>query len=125
MNTRLTTALTVVTAALALGEFVSSVVIWRENDPDSQPWFAVLFGALFAVAAWLLRSGRVAGGAGLAAALCLFEVADFPTWQKHGALDWATDSVYAVLSLAGLVLAAAVLITRITARRRTPAGTGR
>ena len=118
MSTRLTRTLLALTAALAVGEFVSAVIIWRENYPDAEPWFAVLFGALFLVALWLIRSGRVAAGSVLAGVLFLFEVVSFPTWQKHGAVDWATDTVYAVLSLAGLLTAIAVLASRVSARRR-------
>jgi hypothetical protein len=118
MSHRLTTVLLTLITALAVGEFISAVVIWRENYPDSQPWFAVLFGALFLGALWLLRSGRVAAGAALSGVLFLFEVISYPSWQKHGAFDVAIDSVYAVLSLAGLVTAVAVLVTRISARRR-------
>lgn len=118
MSNRLPTVLLVLITALAVGEFISAVIIWRENYPDSQPWFAVLFGALFLVALWLVRSGRVAAGAALSGVLFLFEVISYPSWQKHGALDVATDTVYAVLSLAGLVTAVAVIVTRIAARRR-------
>lgn len=118
MSTRLATTLLVLTAALAVGEFISSVMIWRENYPDAQPWFAVVFGVLFLVALWLVRSGRVAAGAVLAGVLFLFEVVSFPSWQKHGTADWIADSVYAALSLAGLLTAIAVLATRVSARRR-------
>jgi hypothetical protein len=118
MSTRLTTALLILTATLAAGEFVSSVIIWRENYPDSEPMFAVAFGALFLAALWLIRSGRITGGAVLAGALFLFEVVSFPSWQKHGAADWTFDSVCAVLSLAGLLTAIAVLALRLSARRR-------
>lgn len=118
MSTRLTTALLILTATLAGGEFVSSVLIWRDNYPDSEPWFAVAFGALFLVALWLIRSGRITGGAVLSGVLCLFEVISFPGWQKHGMTDWIFDSVYAVLSLACLLTAIALLASRISARRR-------
>ena len=118
MSTRLTTVLLVLITALAVGEFISAVLIWRENYPDSQPWFAVAFGVLYLAALWLVRSGRVAAGAALSGVLFLFEVVSYPSWQKHGAFDWATDTVYAVLSLAGLLAAIAVLVTRISARRR-------
>jgi hypothetical protein len=94
------------------------VIIWRENYPDSQPWFAVAFGVLFLVAVWLIRGGRAPAGAALAGALFLFEVVSFPSWQKHGTVDWVVDSVFAVLSLAGLLSAIAVLAMRMSARRR-------
>ena len=125
MQPRLTTTLVALTTTLALGEFVSAVLIWRENYPDSQPLFAVLFGVLYLVALWLIRSGRVAGGAVLSGVLFLFEVVSYPSWQKHGALDWAFDTAYAVLSLAGLAVAVAVLVSRFAARRRETAGSAR
>lgn len=118
MSKRLTTVLLVLITALAVGEFISSVIIWRENYPDAQPWFAVLFGLLFVGALWLVRSGRVVAGAALSGVLFLFEVVSYPSWQKHGALDVAFDTVYAALSLAGLLTAIAVLASRISARRR-------
>ena len=125
MKHRLTPTLFALTAALALGEFGSAILIWRENQPDAQPWFAVLFGVLFLTAAALVRGRRIVAGAVLAGVLCLFEVANYPVWQKHGALDWAVDSVYAVVSLAGLAVAVGVLATRVTASRRSPARTTR
>lgn len=118
MSNRLPTVLLVLITALALGEFISAVIIWRENYPDSQPWFAVLFGALFLGALWLVRSGRLVAGAALSGVLFLLEVISYPSWQKHGALDVAIDTVYAVLSLAGLITAIAVVVIRISARRR-------
>ena len=118
MGNRLTTVLLVLITALAVGEFISSIIIWRENYPDSQPWFAVAFGVLFLAALWLVRSGRIAAGAVLSGVLFLFEVISYPSWQKHGAFDVAYDTVYAVLSLAGLLTAIAVLATRFSARRR-------
>lgn len=118
MSTRLTPTLLALTAALALGEFISAVIIWRENYPDAQPWFAVVFGVLFLGALWLVRSGRVLGGATLAGLMFLFEVVTFPTWQRYNALDWATQIFFAVLSLAGGLTAIAVLASRVSARRR-------
>jgi hypothetical protein len=76
------TVLTTITGILALGEFGSSVMIWRENYPGSLPLAAVMFGVFFLIAAWLLRSGRVTAGAIAAGVLCLFEVVSFPGWQK-------------------------------------------
>lgn len=118
MSNRLTTVLLVLITALAVGEFISAVIIWRENYPDSQPLFAVAFGVLYLGALWLVRSGRIAAGAVLSGALFLFEVISFPGWQKHGTADWVLDSVYAALSLAGFLAAVAVLVTRIAGRRR-------
>src|SRR5690242_13438858 len=95
--------LTALTATTAVGEVISTVIIWREAYPDSQPWFAFGFALLFAVATWLLRSGRVLAGTVLALALCLFEVATAPTWVRRTALDWATQLTFGAVALAGLV----------------------
>ena len=50
--------------------------------------FAVIFGVFFLIAAWLLRSGRIMAGAVFAGILCLFEILGYPSWYRHGALDW-------------------------------------
>lgn len=109
MNIR---TLVVLAGALCLGEIGSAVIIWRENYPDAQPWFAVVFAALFLTGAALVRSGRVAGGAILVGVLCLFELVTFPGWTRRGVLDWAYQFGYAALALAGLVTTIAVLVSR-------------
>jgi hypothetical protein len=119
MNGRKLTVLTTITGILALGEFGSSVMIWRENYPGSLPLAAVVFGVFFLIAAWLLRSGRVTAGAIVAGVLCLFEVVSYPGWQKHGALDWTYDTAFGVVALAGLIGAITVLAGRL--RRRAAA----
>jgi hypothetical protein len=119
MNGRKLTVLTTITGILALGEFGSSVMIWRENYPGSLPLAAVVFGVFFLIAAWLLRSGRVTAGAIVAGVLCLFEVVSYPGWQKHGALDWTYDTAVGVVALAGLIGAITVLAGRL--RRRAAA----
>jgi hypothetical protein len=119
MNSRTLKVLTVIAGVLALGEFASSVMIWKENYPGSLPMAAVVFGVFFVIAAWLLRSGRVTAGAIFAGLLCLVEVISYPGWQKHGALDWTYDTAFAVASLAGLIVAISVLATRL--RRRAAA----
>lgn len=111
MNSRKLTVLTALTALLALGEFGSAVIIGLGKDPWGAG-FAVLFGGLFLVATWLLRSGRVTAGAVFAGILCLFEIIEYPSWHKHGVLDWTYQTVYAVLSLAGLMGVIVVLAER-------------
>ena len=111
MTSRRLTVLTALTALLALGEFGSAVMIGLGKDPRGAG-FAVLFAALFLLAAWLLRSGRITGGAILAGLLCLFEIIEYPGWHKHGALDWTYQTAVAVLSLAGLMTVIAVLAER-------------
>jgi len=119
MNGRKLTVLTTIAGLLGLGEFGSAVMIWRENYPGSLPLAAVVFGVFFLIATWLLRSGRVRAGAIFTGILCLFEVISFPSWQKHGALDWTTDTVFALVSLAGLIAAIIVFAARL--RRRAAA----
>jgi hypothetical protein len=113
MNGRTFTVLTTIAGILAVGEFASSIIIWQENRPGSLPLAAVVFGVFFLIATWLLRSGRVVAGAIFTGVLCLFEVVNFPGWQKQGALDWTTDTVFAVVSLAGLIAAIVVLAARL------------
>ena len=100
MNGRMLTVLTTIAGILAVGEFASSIMIWQENYPGSLPQAAAVFGVFFLIATWLLRSGRVRAGAIFTGLLCLFEVISFPGWQKHGVLDWSTDTVFALVSLA-------------------------
>ena len=119
MNGRKLTVLATLAGVLAVGEFGSSIIIWQENRPGSLPLAAVVFGVFFLIATWLLRSGRVMTGAIFTGILCLFEVISFPSWQKHGALDWTTDTVFALVSLAGLLAAIIVLAARL--RRRATA----
>ena len=83
------------------------------------PLAAVVFGVFFLIAAWLLRSGRVRSGAIFTGLLCLVEVISYPSWQKHGALDWTYDSAFVLVSLAGLIAAVIVLAARL--RRRAAA----
>ncbi len=111
MNSRKLTVLTALTTLLAVGEFGSAVIIGLGRDPWGAG-FAVLFGGLFLLATWLLRSGRITAGAIFAGILCLFEIIEYPSWHKHGTLDWMYQSVYAVLSLAGLMGVIVVLAER-------------
>ena len=119
MNGRKLSVLTAITGVLAVGEFGSAVIIWLENYAGSIWPAAVVFGGLFLLATWLLRSGRVTAGAVLAGLLCLFEVVSFAGWTRHNALDWAYQTTFALLSAAGLITAIAVLAGRI--RRRAAA----
>jgi hypothetical protein len=115
MNDRKLTVLTRIAVLLALGEAGSAVIIGLGRDPWGAG-FAVVAGLLFLLAAWLLRSGRVTAGAVFTGILCLFEVIEFPSWHKHGALDWAYQSIFAVVSLAGLIAAITVLAARLRTR---------
>jgi hypothetical protein len=111
MNTRsATTALTAVSLALAAGEAIASVVIWREAYPDSAPLVVLAFALPFLLAAGLVRRGRVVVGALITGALCVFQLVEYPGLVRHNAFDWTFQSAFAVLSLAGLVLAVAAVV---------------
>ena len=116
MNSRKLAILTTIAAILALGEVGSAIMIWQENYPGSLPWAAVLFAVFFFTATWLLRRGRATAGTVFAGLLCLFEVVEFPSWPKHNALDWTYQTIFALVSLAGLIAAIAVLADRIHRR---------
>jgi hypothetical protein len=118
MNARsLTTALTALAALLCVGEFGSSIVIWHENYPDSQPAFAVVFALLFLLGVWLLRRARVTAGTVLVGVLCLFEVVSISGWTRHNAFDWVNQIAFAVVSLVALGVAVALVVVR---RRSAP-----
>ena len=119
MSARLLTSLTVLAAVLAVGEFVSAIVITVEHYPDSQPAWAVVFGVLFLVVALLLRTQRTVPGTVMALVLCLFEVVEYPAWARHNMFDWVSQTIYAVVALAGLVVAIALLVTRWRSRGLT------
>ncbi len=112
MNDRKLTVLTTLAAVLTAGEFGSAIEIGLGKDPWGAG-FAIIFGVFFGLATWLLRGGRVRAGAVFTGLLCLFEVLEFPSWHKHGALQWATDTAFAVVSLAGLIAAITVLAARL------------
>jgi hypothetical protein len=118
MNGRKLTVLTAIAGILAVGEFGSAVMIGLgEYGPDRAGWpFVIAFGVFFLIAAWLLRSGRITAGAIFAGVLCVWEVVTFPSWYRHGALDWAYDTVFILVALAGLIGAIVVLAGRLRHR---------
>ena len=121
MKTGKLTALTVIAGILALSEFGSAIQIGLGGDgPDRSGWpFGAAFGVFFLTAAWLLRRGRITGGAVFAGMLCLVEVFTYPSWYKHSVLNWTYDTAFAVVALAGLIGAITVLAGRL--RRRAAA----
>lgn len=111
MNDRKLTILAALTAVLTAGEFGSAIEIGLGKDPWGAG-FAIIFGVLFGLATWLLRRGRVRAGAVFTGLLCLFELLEYPSWHKHGAVQWATDTAAVAgaavaVALAGSVAAAA------------------
>jgi hypothetical protein len=109
--------LTALAVVLAIGEFASAVIIAVENYRGSFAGGGVLFGVLFLVGAWLVRSRYVTAGTVFVGVLCLFEVVVYPGLARHDALDWVFGTGFAVVALAGLATAIALLVTR----RRSPA----
>jgi uncharacterized membrane protein len=120
MSQRIVRTLVVLTAALAVGELVSAVIIWREAYPDAAPVAAALFAIPFVVATLLLISHRVVAGTVVAGLFSLFEAVQFPGWTRHSVLDAVYQSAYAALAIAVLMVSVAVLVTR----RRAVAGQG-
>ncbi|HEX6394286.1 MAG TPA: hypothetical protein VFZ97_12655 [Acidimicrobiales bacterium] len=112
MHSRIVKILTTLAGVLAVGEFVSAVIIAVENYRGSFALGGVVFGLLFLVGVWLLCSRRVTAGTVYIGILCLFEVVQFPGWARHNALDWAFQTIYALIALGGLATAVAVLVTR-------------
>lgn len=110
-------------AALAMCavEAISAVSIAIESYADAQPLFAVLFSALFACAALLVRARRVSLGAGLLAALCAFELVSAPSWVRHNMYDDVSQLVGVVLAAAGLLVAGWALVSVRTRSARTRA----
>jgi hypothetical protein len=124
MNTRsLPTALTAVALALAAAEAVAAAVIWREAYPGSAPLVVLAFAVPFLLAGWLARSGRVAIGAVIIGVLCAFQLVEYPGLVRHNAFDWIFQTAFAVLSLIGLAVSVAVLVTRRSSGSRTPVST--
>lgn len=119
MNDRKLRVLTVLAGVLTVGEFLSAVQIGLGKDPWGAG-FAIIFGVFFLIATWLLRSGRVTAGTIFTGVLCLFEVIEFPSWHKHGALDWASQAIFALVSLACLIAAIMVLASRLRRRVAAP-----
>lgn len=100
---------------LGLGEFADAFTIsfWEG---------AAVFSALFIAAFFWIRRGGI-GGPILVGALCVFELQSFPTWKRTGLEDWITQTAFAVVSTACLLVAIAVL-TRAFLTRKTAAPLG-
>lgn len=83
------------------------------SAPMIDVWaFALAFGVLFLAGAFLVHRGRLVAGSILVSALSAFELADYPSWHKSGAFDWAFDTLVAVAAAATLVSVAWLLASR-------------
>jgi hypothetical protein len=98
-----------VALVLALGEVASAFVI-------SFPIGAIIFAGLFVAGAVWVRRGGI-GGAVFVAALCAFEIADYPFWQRHSTAAVIGQTAFAVVALAGLLIAVATIWRSVTGRK--------
>lgn len=103
--------LSLIALLLALGEIADAPFI---SFPAGVIVLAVLF---LAGTRWIRRGGI--GGPILIALLCLFEVASFPSWARHTTGDWISQIAFVVVSLAGLLLALAVIKRSLNTRKTT------
>jgi hypothetical protein len=118
MSQRATSALMIAAGLLGALEFVSAIVIWKENYQDAEPLFAVVFGVLFLGGLALVRGGRVVAGAVLVGGLAMFELLTAPSWARHGVLDWISQGIGVAVAAVGLAAAIAAIVTRRSARAR-------
>lgn len=83
---------------------------------------AALFSVLFLVGVIWIRRGGI-GGAIFVGALCVFELQSFPTWERSDTGDWISQTAFAVVSAAGLLVALSIVWQSIRTRRAetTPA----
>jgi len=87
---------------LALSEIADAFFV---SFPPGPAVFAAL---LLAGALWMTRRGG-RGGASLLAALFAFEIANAPFWPRHGTGDWISTVAFALVALAGLLVAIPVI----------------
>ena len=93
--------LSLIALLLALAEIADAFFI---SFPAGPGVFAAL---LLAGTLWIRRGGI--GGPILVAALFVFEIANAPFWPRHTTGDWISTFAYAVVALAGLLVASAVI----------------
>jgi hypothetical protein len=101
--------LTGIAVLLGIGEFGDSFFIsfWEG---------AAVFCVLFLAAAFWMRRGGI-GAPILIGVLCAFEIQGFPSWQRGGAADWISQIGFLVVSIAGVLVALAVLKRAFDNRR--------
>lgn len=94
---------------LAAGEIVDAFFI-------SFPAGAAVFAALLIVGVLWTRRGGI-GGPILIAVLCVFEIANAPSWPRDTVGEWISMTGFAVVALAGLLVAIGVILATRSARR--------
>jgi hypothetical protein len=71
-----------------------------------------------------VRRGGI-GGVVFVAALCLFEVADYPLWQRHSTAAVIGQSAFAAVALVTLLVSIATIWQTIAGRRAGAMAAGR
>jgi len=104
-NRSITSTLLVLAVVLGIGEFLDAFEV-------DTPGFAVLFGILFLVGAALVYRGLVTIGAIWIGLLALFEVLNYPMWEKSTAADKIITAAFLIVSLAALIVAVWCLVAR-------------
>lgn len=101
--------LTAIAVLLGVGEFGDSFFIsfWEAG---------AVFCVLFLAGAFWMRRGGI-GAPILIGLLCAFEIQSFPSWQRGGVADWTSQIAFLVLSIAGVLVALAVLKRAFDTRR--------
>jgi hypothetical protein len=87
---------------LALAEIADAFFV---SFPPGPAVFAAL---LLAGMLWTMRRGG-RGGPSILAALFIFEIANAPFWPRHSTGDWISTIAYALVALAGLLVAGPVI----------------
>ena len=102
-------SLVLIAMVLAVAEIVDAFFV---SFPAGPAIFAVL---LLAGALWTRRAGI--GGPILIAVLCVFEIANAPSWLRDTVGDWISMFAFAAVAIAGLVVAILVIRATRSARR--------
>jgi hypothetical protein len=101
-------SLVLIAVVLAVAEIVDAFFV---SFPAGPAVFAVL---LLVGALWTRRGGL--GGPILIAVLCVFEIANAPSWPRQTIGDWISMFAFAAVACAGLVVAIIVIRTTRSAR---------
>ena len=100
-----------IAVVLAVAEFIDAFFISFPEGP-------AVFATLLLGGAFWVRRGGIAGPI-LVAVLFAFDLANSPSWPRHSTSELITTIAYAIVSLAGLLVAAAVIKDSVQARRTT------
>lgn len=101
--------LILIALVLAVAEIVDAFFVSFPAGP------AVFAALLFVGALWTRRGGI--GGPILVGVLCVFEIVNAPSWPRDTVGDWISMIGFAVVALAGLLVAITVIRATRSARR--------